>query len=609
MKGEYNPSNLEMTRRLLGYIKPYLGTYVLINVTAFGREGVYSLLAPLLVMLIIDFVLVPVPGASNWFIDILRNWTGASNRHNLLGILVACILLLAVLRAVFFVVHRYFRGVMSQNILRDMRRQLYGALINKSFSYLGQVRTGQIISRVTSDMNAIDLFYSETVREVFRMTLQLGIAIAILLTINSGLTVITLLPLPIIFLTMRLYMGKVRGLMLAAKNQFDSLNGVLIEGITAQKLIKGFGQEESFANRFSGENQNYVTKSLRTARIQAAYTPSNTVITSTGVALVLIFGGIRVLSGTLTLGELILFGTYFTQLVGPIRMYARLIDFYQDGIISARRVFEIIDVGRDVPEPEHPIELPRLKGEVEFRDASFSYGGTTETLKDVNLKVSAGEKVAIIGFVGSGKSALTELVPRFYDVTAGQVLIDGHDVREASLKSLRSQIGIVLQDIYIFSDTIRGNLTFGKPDATDEEVIATTKAAQIHDYIVSLPKGYDTIVGERGVTLSGGQRQRVAIARVLLTNPSILILDDSTSNVDAETEFLIRKAIDALLEGRTALIITQRASTCESADKIVVVDEGRITAVGKHRELLEDSEKYRMLIASQTFSLGKETDD
>jgi len=609
MKGEYNPSNLEMTRRLLGYIKPYLGTYVLINVTAFGREGVYSLLAPLLVMLIIDFVLVPVPGASNWFIDILRNWTGASNRFNLLGMLVACILLLAVLRAVFFVVHRYFRGVMSQNILRDMRRQLYGALINKSFSYLGQVRTGQIISRITSDMNAIDLFYSETVREVFRMTLQLGIAIAILLTINSGLTLITLLPLPIIFLTMRLYMGKVRGLMLAAKNQFDSLNGVLIEGITAQKLIKGFGQEESFANRFSGENQSYVTKSLRTARIQAAYTPSNTVITSTGVALVLVFGGIRVLSGTLTLGELILFGTYFTQLVGPIRMYARLIDFYQDGIISARRVFEIIDVGRDVPEPEHPIELPRLKGEVEFRDASFSYGGTTETLKDVNLKVSAGEKVAIIGFVGSGKSALTELVPRFYDVTAGQVLIDGHDVREASLKSLRSQIGIVLQDLYIFSDTIRGNLTFGKPYATDEEVVATTKAAQIHDYIVSLPKGYDTTVGERGVTLSGGQRQRVAIARVLLTNPSILILDDSTSNVDAETEVFIRKAIDALLEGRTALIITQRASTCESADKIVVVDEGRIIAVGKHRELLECSEKYRMLIASQTFSLEKEADD
>ncbi len=282
-------------------------------------------------------------------------------------------------------------------------------------------------------------------------------------------------------------------------------------------------------------------KSLKTARLQALYTPSNTVIAATGVALVLIFGGIRVLEGVLTLGELVLFGTYFTQIVGPVRMYARLMDFYQDGVVSARRVFEVLDVGRDVPEPEHPVELPRLKGDIEFKDVSFSYGGTSEVLRDINLKVSPGEKVAIIGFVGSGKSALTELVPRFYDVTAGQVSIDGYDVREASLKSLRGQIGIVLQDIYIFSDTIKGNLSFGKPEATDDEVIATAKAAQIHDYITSLPKGYDTPVGERGLTLSGGQRQRIAIARVLLTDPSILILDDSTSNVDAETEVMIRK--------------------------------------------------------------------
>lgn len=607
MNSDYNPSNWDLTRRLLGYIKPYMGTYILINLTAFGREGVYSLLAPLVVMLIIDFVFVPTPGAQNWFIDLLRQWTGVSDGGGLLLLLVGCILLLALLRFTFFVVHRYYRGVMSQNILRDMRRQLYEALINKSFSYLGQVRTGQIISRVTSDMNAIDLFYSETVRELFRMTLQLGIAIAVLLSINSQLAVITLLPLPVIFVTMRLYLSRVRGRMLAAKNQFDALNGVLVEGITAQKLIKGFGQEESFAARFSEENSAYVAKSLSTAKLQSLYTPSNTVIAAAGVALVLVYGGARVIEGSLTLGELVLFGTYFTQIVGPVRMYARLINFYQDGIVSAKRVFEVIDVGRDVPEPENPAELPRLKGEIEFRDVSFNYGGASEVLHGINLRVSPGEKVAIIGFVGSGKSALTELVPRFYDATQGQVLVDGHDVREASLKSLRGQIGIVLQDIYIFSDTIRGNLSFGKPDATDEEIVAAARAAQIHDYIASLPKGYDTPVGERGLTLSGGQRQRIAIARVLLTNPSILILDDSTSNVDAETEVLIRKAIDALLEGRTALIITQRASTCESADRVVVIDKGEIIAVGKHLKLLRESEKYRMLIGSQTLSL--EADD
>ena len=313
--------------------------------------------------------------------------------------------------------------------------------------------------------------------------------------------------------------------------------------------------------------------------------------------------------GSLTLGELVVFGTYFNQLVGPVRMYARLIDFYQDGLVSARRVFEVLDVGRDVPEAENPVDLPRLRGDIEFRNVSFSYGGTAETVKDVSLRVSAGERIAIIGFVGSGKTALTELIPRFYDVTSGQVLIDSRDIREASLKSLRSQIGIVLQDIYIFSTTIRDNITFGKPDASDEEVTRAAKAAQIHDYIASLPKGYETEVGERGLTLSGGQRQRIAIARVLLTDPRVLILDDSTSNVDAETEVLIRKAIDALLEGRTALIITQRASTCENADRVIVVDKGRVIATGKHADLLKTSEKYRLLIESQTLTLEQEASD
>jgi ATP-binding cassette subfamily B multidrug efflux pump len=603
---EYNPSSWHLTKRLLGQIKPYMGTYLLINLTAFGREGVYSLLAPLLVLLIIDYVLVPVPGDKNWFLELVKLWTGITDRYGLLVILVSLIILLAIIRAAFFVIHRYYRGVLSQNILRDLRRDLYNALINKSFSYLSQVRTGQIISRVTSDMNAIDLFYSETLREVFRMTLQLVIAVVILLFINAGLTGITLLTLPFIFLATRLYLPRVRIRMQAAKAQFDTLNGVLVEGITAQKLIKGFGQEESFAGRFEKENQGYVSKSLSTLKIQAAYTPSGTVISAVGVALVLVFGGILVVDGSLTLGELVLFGTYFTQLVGPVRMYARLIDFYQDGLVSARRVYEVVDVGRDVPEGEHPITLPRLKGEIEFRDVSFSYGAA-DTLKHVNLKVEPAEKVAIIGFVGSGKSALTELVPRFYDTSAGAVLVDGHDVKEASIKSLRSQIGIVLQDIYIFSTTIKENIKFGKPDASNEEVIAAAKAAQIHDYIASLPKGYETEVGERGLTLSGGQRQRVAIARVLLMNPSILILDDSTSNVDAETEVLIRKAIDTLLEGRTALIITQRASTCENADKVVVVDEGHIAAIGKHSTLLKTSEKYHRLIESQTLTM--EADD
>ncbi|MBM3292195.1 ATP-binding cassette domain-containing protein, partial [Candidatus Bathyarchaeota archaeon] len=239
-----------------------------------------------------------------------------------------------------------------------------------------------------------------------------------------------------------------------------------------------------------------------------------------------------------------------------------------------------------------------------FRDVSFRYGDGPEILKNVDLNVDAGERIAVIGFVGGGKSALVELVPRFYDPTKGEILVDGFNVKQVKLRSLRSQVGIVLQDIYIFNASIRENIAFGKPKATEEEIIEAAKAAQIHDYIVNLPKGYDTAVGERGLTLSGGQRQRLAIARTLLTDPRILILDDSTSNVDAETEVLIGKAIEALLQARTALIITQRASTCEHADKVVVIDEGRIVAVGKHVDLIKTNDKYKRLIESQTLTMG-----
>ena len=607
MTKEYSPSNWQLTKRLLGQIRPFLSTYIIMNLTAFGREGIYSLMAPLLVMLIIDYVLVPVgPSQTNWFLELVKQWMGVNDKVGLLTVLCLLIILVAVLRSVFTVIHRVSRGILSQRILRNLRREFYHSLVNKSFSYLNQVRSGQIISRVTSDMGAIDLFYSEAVREAFRMSLQFTIALAVLALTNPMLTLTCLLSLPVVFLMMRLYSSRVRPYMAASKSQFDSLNSVLIEGITAQKLIKGFGQEESFSDRFEEENRAYVSKTLRTSRVQALYTPSGTVITTTGTALIIIVGGIMVMEGQLTLGELVLFSSLFTQLVGPVRMFSRLIDFYYDGVTSARRVFGVIDQGGDVPEAENPIELRRFTGSIEFRDASFSYDRSAEILRDVSLSIKSGEKVAIIGFVGSGKSALTELVPRFYDVSSGAVLVDGFDVRSVSLKSLRSQIGIVLQNVYIFSTTIRENIAFGKPKASDAEVIKVAKAARIHEYIVSLPKGYDTLVGERGLTLSGGQRQRIAIARVLLTDPSILILDDSTSNVDAETEVLIRKAIDALLEGRTSLVITQRASTCESADKIVVVDQGTVKAVGKHADLIRNCEEYRLLIQSQSLAARQE---
>ena len=604
---EYNPSNWELTKRLLGYIRQFQKTFVIMVATSLGRESLYSLVAPLLVLLIVDYILVPVsPDKTNWFLDLLKSWAGIKNPVGLLAILSALIVVFAILRGVFLVIHRTYRAILSQNILRVMRREFYRSLMGKSLAYLNQVRTGQIISRVTSDMGAMDLFYSETVRESFRMTMQLLLAIYVLLQFDLRLTIICCLPLPFIFITTRMYSGRVRPYMAQSKAQLDRLNSVLIEGILAQKLIKSFGQEKYFEERFDQENRTYVDRSLRATRIRALYRPSNSLVTAVGIALIITYGGLWVISGEITIGEMILFVTYFNQLIGPVRMYSRLIDFWQDGITSARRVFEVIDVRREMPEASNPIELPRLKGAVEFDDVSFSYEGSKETLRNVSLKISPGEKVALMGFVGSGKTALAELVPRFYDVSSGRVLVDGYDVRDAPLKSLRSQIGIVLQDTFIFSTTLRENIAFGKPQASEDEIVKAAQAAQIHDFIISLPKGYDTIVGERGLTLSGGQRQRISIARTLLTQPTILILDDSTSNVDAETEILIGKAIGSLLEGRTALIITQRASTCEVADRVVVMDEGRIVAVGRHSQLLESSDKYRLLIESQTLVLEQE---
>ena len=604
MISEYDPSDWELTKRLLGYMKPFMGIFIGIVLTAFGRHGIFALIAPLIVALIIDFILVPVHGAEHWFIDLVKNLTGVTDPTGLLMILCSLIVLLAVIRGFFHVIHITLRAALSQNILRVMRRDFYYALIHKSFSYLDQVMSGQIISRITSDMGAIDLFYSETVREIFRHGMQFLFTVYILYVIDPSLTLICCIPMPFIFLSTLLYSSRISWYLATAKNQFGNLNNVLIEGIVGHKLIKTHGMEDHFFERFQQQNEGYVDTSLQASRIQSIYRPSSAAMVAIGIALVIFYGGQEAAAGHLSIGEIVLFGTYFAQLVGPMRMFARLIMFYNDAIASARRVFEVIDIGEDVPEAQDPVRI-EIDGEINYRGVSFSYGEGRETLQDINLRIEPSQQVALMGYVGSGKTTLAELVPRFYEVTAGSVTVDGVDNREIELRNLRKQVGIVLQDVFIFSDTIRNNVAYGKPEATEEEIVAAAKAAQIHEYIESLPDGYDTMVGERGITLSGGQRQRVSIARTLLTDPRILILDDSTSNVDAQTEAQIRKAIDTLLQGRTALIITQRASTCEAADKVVVMEDGRIIAEGKHRDLLESSSDYRRLIESQELDIGR----
>ncbi|MFQ6054346.1 MAG: ABC transporter ATP-binding protein, partial [Candidatus Bathyarchaeia archaeon] len=436
MADQYALSNWELTKRLLGYMRQFLHIFAGIVLTAFGRHGLFALLSPLLIMLIIDYILVPVPGKTHWFLELLKGWTGVHDQIGLLVLLCALIVVLAIVKGFFHVVHITLRASLSQNILRVMRRDFYYALIHKSFSYLDKVMTGQIISRITSDMGAIDLFYAETVREIFRHGMQFLFTLYILYAIDPRLALICSVPLPFVFVSTRLYSSRVSGYLARAKNQFGELSSVLVEGIVAHKLVKTYGQEEAFMERFEEENRGYVETSLRASQIQSLYRPSSTAMVAVGVALIIFYGGQLVIRGQLTIGEMILFGTYFAQLVGPMRMFARLIMFYQDAIASARRVFEVMDVGEDVPEAPDPIELPRLRGEIRFENVSFSYDGSGDTLQDVSLTVHPGEKVALMGFVGSGKTTLAELVPRFYDVTEGRVTVDGYDVRDVSLRSL-----------------------------------------------------------------------------------------------------------------------------------------------------------------------------
>jgi len=365
------------------------------------------------------------------------------------------------------------------------------------------------------------------------------------------------------------------------------------------KIVRVFTNEELEQDKFVKENTAYFTLNVKAAKEESIYDPLSTFFLSLGVAVAYWYGGGEVIRGTLTLGSLLTFAQYMALLNGPVSFLGYLINMYGRAIASANRIFEIIDEEPEIKYRPDPIELLPIKGEVVFENVYFEYVKGKPVLKNINLSVRAGETIAILGATGSGKSTLMYLIPRFYDVTQGRIMIDGYDIRDVTLRSLRGQIGIVLQDIFLFSATIKENIAFGKPDASMDEIVEAAKLAQIHDLVTSFPKGYDTLVGERGLTLSGGQKQRVAIARTLLMNLRILIFDDSTSFVDTKTERALQKAIKALLAGRTAFVITQRLSTVKNADRIIVLEKGEIAETGTHQELLALNGIYARIYRTQ----------
>ena len=509
---------------------------------------------------------------------------------------------IAVARGVLNFLQGYLAERASQGVAFDLRDGLFARIQRLSFSYYDQAQTGQLLTRLTNDVEQVRMFVgSGVVQMAASLAMVIGCA-ALLLYRNAALAVVALAAIAPILVVLRRFVARMGPLFGQIQAVLGRLNGVLQEDLRGIRVVRAFSGEAREAARYRGINGELRDHNLRLIEAIAGNFPFVNFFANLGTLAVVGFGGVQVLGGHLTLGELVAFNSYLAALLMPIMTMGFLAAQMSRAGISAARVFELLDTEVEVADAPVAVALPPLEGRVELRDVRFRYAGSErEILRGVSFVAEPGQLVAILGTTSSGKSTIINLVPRFYDVTSGAVLVDGHDVRTVQLATLRAQIGVVLQDALLFSGTLRANIAYGRPDATLDEVRAAAEAAQAAGFIDALPQGYDTLVGERGVGLSGGQRQRVAIARALLTDPRLLILDDSTSAVDAETEAAIQAALDRLMRDarRTAIVIAQRVSTVRDADLILVLDEGKIAAQGRHAELLATSALYRDILGSQ----------
>lgn len=506
------------------------------------------------------------------------------------------ILGIGVLRAVLPFGTRYLSEWTAAHIGFDLRNRMFNHIQYLPFSYHDHAQSGQLISRTIEDVRAIERFTGFSVTELVRVVLLMLGIIIILFIEQASLAAIALLPtIPMLLITLS-FGRRVGGLFLKVDNTLGELSSRLQENVTGAQVVRAFAREPYEVERFAKTNRQLYQDSVKVINTFSRIMPTTNLLVISGTILILWFGGQMVLNGTLTLGELVAFNTYILLLSGPTQQLAWLVNSAGEAVAGVQRTYEILDTAPAITSPQNAIQLPTLTGRVDFEHVCFRYGGeNVAALEEIDLHIEPNQVVALIGPTGSGKTSLVNLIPRFYDATEGAVKVDGHDVRQVELVTLRRQIGIVLQTSLLFSSSVRENIAYGRPDASLEEVIEAAKAAQAHDFIMELSEGYETIVGERGITLSGGQRQRVAIARALLLDPRILILDDSTSSVDTQTERLIQQALNHLMEGRTTFVIAHRLSTVHRADLILVLEGGRIVERGKHHELLASAGLYRQI--------------
>ncbi|MEZ4520050.1 MAG: ABC transporter ATP-binding protein [Thermomicrobiales bacterium] len=494
---------------------------------------------------------------------------------------------LAILTGLFTYTRSYIFQALAERVATDLRGEYYRKLQRLNFAFYDRSQTGQLMSRGSEDINSIRRFLMFSMRMLVYGTVMMVAIVVLLFRADPGLATISLAVLPLLIFTAYRFGRVIRPRFLAIQSQFGEMSSVMQENLSGTRVVRVFAQEQREIDRFDDSLTTLYNRQIDAVRVWSRSYPVMTFLNEVGIAFVLWYGGRAVLNGDISVGTLVQFNLYLAMLAMPVRTLGWIVNSMARAIASGDRIFEIMDTVPAIRTPENPVHLGTPKGVVAFEDVSFSYPGTgVEVLSNISFEAQPGKIIALFGPTGSGKSTLTSLIPRFYDADSGRVTIDGVDVRDVDLEELRALVAFVQQDVFLFGGTIKENIKFGNSDATDEEIERAARIAGAHDFIVEQPNGYDTIVGERGVSLSGGQKQRVSIARALCADPRILILDDATSSVDTETEYAIQQELRGAMGNRTTFVIAQRLLSLKDADEILVLDSGRVVERGTHDELV-----------------------